>query len=167
MKRVAVFVGGVLALLAAAAETQGATMRAKPAAEQRGTRAPYAPGLGEIMSLQQMRHSKLWFAGNALNWELAAYELDELKEGFDDVLTLFPTNDGVPLAPMVKVITGREIPDLAKAIAAHDGTRFASAFDSLTAACNACHQSAKHGFIIIQQPTSLPYSNQSFAPGPH
>jgi hypothetical protein len=44
---------------------------------------PYTPGLGEIMSLQQMRHAKLWFAGQAENWELADYEIDELGEGFD------------------------------------------------------------------------------------
>jgi hypothetical protein len=46
----------------------------------------YAPGLGELMTLQQMRHTKLWLAGQAGNWELAAYELDELGEGFDDVV---------------------------------------------------------------------------------
>ena len=28
----------------------------------------YVPGLGEIMSLQQMRHAKLWLAGQAENW---------------------------------------------------------------------------------------------------
>src|SRR5215471_9296540 len=38
----------------------------------------YASGLGEIMSLQQMRHLKLWLAGAAKNWPLADYELDEL-----------------------------------------------------------------------------------------
>jgi hypothetical protein len=37
------------------------------------------------MSLQQMRHTKLWFAGNARNWDLAGYEFDELKEGFENV----------------------------------------------------------------------------------
>ena len=57
------------------------------------------------------------------------------------------------------------IPDLARTIAAHDAAKFADAFDALTAACNGCHQSAKHAFIVIQRPTSLPYSNQSFAPG--
>jgi hypothetical protein len=43
---------------------------------------PYVPGLGELMSANQMRHAKLWFAGEAGNWPLAAYDLDELKEGF-------------------------------------------------------------------------------------
>jgi hypothetical protein len=165
-----VFAGVMLAAVLAGVETQAASMRSRPSAaavQPRAARTAYAPGLGEIMSLQQMRHSKLWFAGGAPNWELAGYELDELKEGFDDVRAKFPTHDGMPLTPMVKTITAGAIPDLAKAIAARDAAKFAAAFDALTAACNACHQSVKHGFIVIQRPTSLPYSNQSFAPGSH
>src|SRR5262245_58005265 len=34
----------------------------------------YVPGLGEIMSLQQMRHAKLWLVGSRGNWDLAGYE---------------------------------------------------------------------------------------------
>jgi hypothetical protein len=137
---------------------------------QHGPAAPaatgqtYAPGLGEIMALQQMRHSKLWFAGEARNWPLAAYEIDELKEGFEDVAKLFPTHGDVPLTPMVASITRREIPELASAVKKRDRTAFVRAFDALTAACNACHQSAKHGFISIRRPADLPYTNQSFAP---
>src|SRR5262252_11185565 len=59
----------------------------------------YAPGLGELMSLQQMRHTKLWFAGQAGNWDLAAYELDELGEGFDDIVKYHPTHKDSPVAP--------------------------------------------------------------------
>src|SRR5580692_12173106 len=47
--------------------------------------SPAGPGLGEIMTLQQLRHIKLWFAGHAGNWPLADYEVGELGEGFDDV----------------------------------------------------------------------------------
>jgi hypothetical protein len=56
------------------------------------------------------------------------------------------------------------LPDLKRTIDARDGTKFAAAFDKLTAACNACHQATKHEFIVIQRPTSSPYSNQSFTP---
>src|SRR5689334_13319976 len=59
----------------------------------------YAPGLGEIMTLQQMRHTKLWLAGEAGNWDLAAYEIDELGEGFDDVIKFHPTHKESPVAP--------------------------------------------------------------------
>ncbi|MGH2563654.1 MAG: hypothetical protein ACRDE5_04015, partial [Ginsengibacter sp.] len=44
--------------------------------------AEYAPGLGEIMGGIQMHHAKLWYAGINDNWELAQYEIDELKERF-------------------------------------------------------------------------------------
>jgi hypothetical protein len=40
--------------------------------------AQYTPGLSEIMTLQQMRHTKLWLSAEAGNWSLAAYELKEL-----------------------------------------------------------------------------------------
>jgi hypothetical protein len=164
MKRNLIAAAVAAAVLACGA-TQGwsAERRHGGAAAARTAAAP-AVGLGEIMSLQQMRHLKLWFAGSGGNWDLAAYELDELKEGFDDVLKRFPTKEGVPLAPMVKTITGREMKEVETAIAARDGGKFAAAFDALTAGCNACHQSAKHGFIVIQRPTSSPYSNQSLSP---
>jgi len=35
----------------------------------------YAPRLSELMILQQIRHSKLWFAVAANNWELAEHGL--------------------------------------------------------------------------------------------
>jgi hypothetical protein len=158
-----------LAAVIAAGPTHGRSAQVRHAAAPaaRAAKSAYAPGLGEIMALQQMRHSKLWFAASAQNWELADYELDELKEGFDDVLTYAPTHEGVALTPLLKPITDIAIPALARAIAARDGAQFATAFDALTAGCNGCHQSAKHGFIAIQRPTNLPYSNQSFAPASH
>src|SRR4051812_29415329 len=72
------------ALLAAFALCLPLTATAQP-------KEPYIPGLGEIMTLQQMRHLKLWFASQAGNWSLADYELDELKEGFEDVVKYSPT----------------------------------------------------------------------------
>lgn len=124
----------------------------------------YAPGLGEIMALQQMRHSKLWFAGRAGNWKLADYEFDELKEGFDDAKTYSPTHGDVPVAQMIGSIMPQPLAALEGAIKARDAAKFTAAFDGLTAACNTCHQGADHGFIVIRRPTTLPYTNQDFAP---
>jgi hypothetical protein len=63
---------------------------------------PYEPGLGEFMTATQLRHAKLWFAGQQNNWDLAAYEIDEIKEGLEDVARLFPTFEGIPVAEMKK-----------------------------------------------------------------
>jgi hypothetical protein len=127
-------------------------------------RAPYVPGLGEIMTLTQMRHLKLWLAGAAKNWELADYELDELKEGFDDAIKYFPMLDDIPVGPMVASTVVPIVPELKSAIDARNETKFAAAFDKLTAECNSCHRAAKRGFIVIQRPATSPYANQLFAP---
>jgi hypothetical protein len=158
MKPLLAFVALALALLAPARAAEE-----HPPAAAAG-KETYASGLGEIMSLQQMRHLKLWFAGAAKNWPLADYELDELKEGFDDVVKFFPTKDDMPIAQLAGSTALPALPDVKAAIDARDDKKFAAAFDKLTAACNACHQSTKHGFIVIQRPASSPYANQSFAP---
>ena len=73
---------------------------------------PYAPGLGEFMTATQLRHAKLWFAGKMNNWDLAAYEIDEIKEGLEDAQKQFPTHDGIPVAEMIKTIIGPAIEGL-------------------------------------------------------
>ncbi len=137
-----------------------------PLAAQAQPKEPFTPGLGEIMTLQQMRHLKLWFAAQAANWALAGYELDELKEGFEDIVKYFPTKDDVPTGPMAQAVIDKEVAELAKAIDAKDRKQFVAAFDRVTASCNACHQSSKHDFIVIRRPAANPYANQSFAPVP-
>jgi hypothetical protein len=125
---------------------------------------PFTPGLGEIMTLTQMRHSKLWFAGQASNWALASYELDELHEGMDDAATFHPTHKDSPLpipALIAKIMTD-PLQQLEKAIGAHDGRAFEQAFDATTEGCNACHRATNFGFNVVTRPSANPYSNQAF-----
>jgi hypothetical protein len=127
---------------------------------------PYAPGLGELMTFQQMRHVKLWFAGEAGNWDLAAYESKELGEGFDDIVRYHPTHEDAPVAPkdaIPKMING-PMNDLDAAIAKKNVASFEQAFDGLTQACNNCHQAMNFGFNVVQRPTMNPYVNQVFTP---
>jgi uncharacterized protein (TIGR00251 family) len=131
------------------------------------TNKGYEPGLGELMSLQQMRHEKLWRAGQAGNWELAAYELDELGEGFDDVVRFHPTHKDspLPLSDIVPKIMGQPLRSARTAVEAHDPQAFASSFDAVTAACNSCHQATNFGFNVVQRPPDpMWYANQDFAP---
>ena len=148
------------ALIGVAVVIVGAACRSAPPVE------PYTPGLGEIMTLQQMRHSKLWWAGQAANWDLAAYEIKELGEGFDDIVTYHPTHEESPVAPkdaIPRMITG-PVADLRAVIEKRDAQAFEPAFDALTKACNDCHRATNFGFNVVQRPTMNPYSNQAFAP---
>lgn len=129
----------------------------------------FVPGLGELMSLQQMRHVKLWFAGEAANWELAGYEVDELGEGFDDIVKFHPTHKESPVAPKDAIphMVTQPLADVRTAINRKDAAAFARAYDALTTACNNCHQATNFGFNRVQRPTSNPYPNQVFAARSH
>ena len=124
--------------------------------------AAYRPGLGEMMLLTQARHLKLWLAGSAGNWELADYQIDELKEGLEDAGKLVPVYKGMPIEPMIAATVMSPIEDLEKAIKARNSADFAKSYASLTASCNACHQSANRPFIVIQQPRGEHFPNQDF-----
>jgi hypothetical protein len=125
----------------------------------------FVPGLGELMSLQQMRHVKLWLAGQAANWELADYEVDELGEGFDDIVKFHPTHKDSPVAPkdaIPRMVT-QPLADVRAAIGRKDAAAFSQAYDALTAACNNCHQATNFGFNRVTRPESNPYPSQVFA----
>jgi hypothetical protein len=148
----------------------GCRQTSPPAASATGPASePYAPGLGEIMTLQQMRHTKLWLAGQAGNWDLAAYELKELQEGFDDVVKFHPTHEDSPVAPkdaIPRMVT-EPLSQLVAVVQRKDATAFPAAYDTLTQKCNDCHKATNFGFNLVQRPTSNPYPNQTFVPTAH
>ena len=93
------------------------------------------------MIFTQIRHAKLWLAGNAGNWELADYEIDELKEVLENAAKHVPDYKGIPVGKMIESVALAPIEDVEKAIKAKDRARFTTAYDQLTAACNTCHKS--------------------------
>jgi hypothetical protein len=139
---------------------------ALPAAAPANAEEAYTPGLGEIMTLQQMRHTKLWLAGQAENWDLANYEIKELREGFDDVVKFHPTHEESPVAPKdaIPKIVNVPVDDLQGAIVKKDKKDFVEKYDALTKACNDCHQATNFGFNVVQRPATNPYPNQVFTP---
>jgi len=120
---------------------------------------PYVPALADIMSAAQWRHIKLWFAGRHQNWELASYELLQIRAGLEQAATLY---NGIPVDYVGATVPPIQAIDAA--IKAKDGAGFVKGFNALTAACNACHQGIGRGFVVIQVPTVSPFSDQSFAP---
>jgi len=119
----------------------------------------YMPRLGDIMNTIQSRHIKLWFAAKNRNWDLAAFELAQIKTGLSDAAGMYsgmPVNNLTTMSDPLNALAG--------AIRGKDNKTFAASFGTLTAGCNACHQTMERGFVVIQQPANSPFSNQSFAP---
>jgi mono/diheme cytochrome c family protein len=136
-----------------------------PAAEEGQAAAKsYVPGIEQFMNVIQSEHAKLWYAGNAQNWELAAYQLGEIKEIMSDVEDLYPAFKNLPLGKMLDAVITGQIAEIEKALDAKDSKAFAAGYDRLTEACNSCHQATENGFIVIQRPSGPAFPNQNFSP---
>ncbi len=120
---------------------------------------PYVPRLGDIMNAAQLRHMKLWFAGKSQNWELAAYELRQLKASLVEAASLY---QGIPVTNVTTMV--QPVQAVADAVEARNGQKFSKAYGELTAGFNACHQSIGRGFIFMRMPDTSPFSDQQFAP---
>lgn len=118
------------------------------------------PRLVEVMTLAQLQHLKLWYAGKAKNWDLAAHELKQLTNSLAEAAILYPA------IPIDNVTTMKgPLLSVADAIAAADDRKFAASMRVLSEGCNACHSSMSRGFIAIAVPTGgQPPANQIFAP---
>ena len=125
----------------------------------------YRPGLGDLMTMTvQPRHLKVGLAGQEQNWPYVRYELHELEESLERVARQWPKWREVDIAGLVIGSTKEPMAALDEAAKAGDATRFNEAYGRLTAACNACHQSASVAMIVIQAPKGSPFTNQDFRP---
>ena len=63
------------------------------------TSESYIPRLTEIMNVIQSQHMKLWLAGSARNWDLAAFELTQLTASQAEAARFY---SGIPSANIAK-----------------------------------------------------------------
>lgn len=121
------------------------------------------PGLGEIMSTIHMHHAKLYFSSMAENWELSAYQLDEIKEGLDQATELHDQFVKVKSSlKNLKQMTNTSLDEVDSAIKSKSKIKFLSGFKHLTESCNQCHSAAGLSFIVVQTPSAQMFSNQKF-----
>lgn len=130
-------------------------------------KSAYHPELGEQMLGIQIRHARLWFAGEAKNWTLAAFELQEIKEAFDAVVEQNPEHaifQPQRLADILPAMTKQPVVALRDAIDHGSKAEFEKAFDGLSAACTACHRTAGNDFLVIERPKTPLLDNLRVAP---
>lgn len=159
------FAYALMASLMLASCGSGSTSESTPSSAALLERLPanvYEPGMGDLMSALQLRHAKLWYAGRAENWELVAFELHEIDETFERVERWHPEEDGIPVGSSILAHMHVATNALERSVAQRDGAAFEGAFDLFTQGCNRCHQTMKHGFIVIRRPTAEPVGNQAW-----
>jgi len=126
---------------------------------QAGHSSGNVASLGDIMGKIQLRHIKLWYAIKSKNWDLLDYELTQVRDSLENAVILYRN---IP----VEFIVAADKPLIAlqEAVKVKEGAKLERDFADLTAACNNCHKAAQIGFILIQTPTSSPFSDQKFQP---
>jgi hypothetical protein len=142
---------------------------AKPAAAYQDQ--GFAPGFDDLMTmLVQPRHIKLYYAGSAKNWELAAAESRDLRASFGRIAQTIPKYEGDDVSLSMGNLMVPKLDALDAAIAAADSEKFAAAYKDVTAACNECHTYMEHPFLVIQNPDAASadsaHSDQDFKPSP-
>lgn len=126
-----------------------------------------APELGQQMLELQIRHNRLWWAGEAGNWNLAYYMVSELGEALRDIEA---TNGDAPelqpqkLSEVMPRIMNPAIQTVQQALAQRKKVAFRQAYDKLSAACTACHKEAGVDFLQLQRPKTPLLDNLRYAP---
>jgi hypothetical protein len=173
--------GKIAAALVAAGGLLGAAPAAPPPADAAAEiaalknelaelkKSAYHPELGEQMLGLQIRHARLWYAGAAQNWVLAAFELQEIKEAFDAVVEQNPDHaifQPQRLADILPAMTKAPVMALRDAIDHGNRAEFEKTFDGLSAACTGCHKAAGNDFLVIERPKTPLLDNLRAAPPP-
>jgi cytochrome c553 len=117
----------------------------------------YFASLADIMNLTQARHLKLWRAGHAGNWNVASFEVRQMRDTFANAAMFY---DQIPIDALLAVAKGLD--EVQRASVMKDENAFTRAFSTLTTSCNACHRAAGVGFIVIATPTSASFTDQKF-----
>jgi hypothetical protein len=117
------------------------------------TPRPAAPGrrLGDAMDEAGRRFQRAGRAVIAGRWELAAYDLHELDEIFEEDLAGSSWHGKPELSRFAKQFHGRELAELRTAVLAHDRTSFEHAAANAARACNECHRRAEEAYIEISE----------------
>jgi hypothetical protein len=135
-------------------------------ASQRMTGPNFNPGFDDLMTvLIQPRHIRLYYAGTSNNWELAAFELAELRSAFRRAAQGMPTYQGSDVNAALQTFIDPKIKAIDAAIKAGNAKQFVKDYADLTAACNACHTFLEHPFLVIKVPDAASrtaYADQDF-----
>jgi hypothetical protein len=160
---IAVIVIGIWMMKRPANATASATDSVSGATnvDQRLKRLETAPlGVGNLMLEIQLHFAKLYYAAEARNWDLAAYERNQLEECVEKVAVLRPVENDVKLEEIIGNMKKTSLITLKDAIDVKERGLFRDSYRDTMNTCNACHQATGRPFIAIVVPTNSPVANQ-------
>ncbi len=112
--------------------------------------AKHLRGFDMAMVETGYRYTELYWAGREENWGYAAYQLGKIRTAIANGIERRPRRAASARmidAPLAAVET---------AIQRRDRAQFLAGFETLTAACNACHRAEGVGFVTARPPEQRP-----------
>jgi hypothetical protein len=125
----------------------------------------FKPGLDDLMTmLVQPRHIRLYYAAQAKNWQLAAFQANELRGALARIGRTIPNYRNINVDTAVAAMFTDKLAAVNAAIKAGDPAQFTTAYKEMTAACNDCHKGLEHPFLVIKVPEDGIFPDQDFRP---
>lgn len=163
----------VLLLVPAATAQPAAEPKADPAIEKlqqaikdiRGQ----LPGQSHTMADVAYHYSNLWFAGQARNWPLAEFFLDETMSHLRWAVRVRPvrplkSGGEFHVGDMLTAIEQSSLKELKASVQAKDQPRFVTAYKQQLASCYACHVAAEKPYLRLRLPERPPETMIEFDP---
>jgi hypothetical protein len=157
--------------LALSASIMAVAQNAAPAPENAAPARPglaildFKPAMDDLMTmLVQPRHIKLYYAGQAKNWRLAAFQVNELRGALARVGRTIPNYRNINVDTAVSSIFTEKLKAVDAAIKTSDLAQFNAAYREMTGAGNDCHKGMEHAFLVIKVPETESFPDQEFRP---
>jgi hypothetical protein len=174
MKQIHIAAVGLAGVLALSASVIAIAQSPVPGPETTASQAPARPGLvildfkpamDDLMTmLVQPRHIRLYYAGQAGNWQLAAFQVRELRAALARIGRTIPNYRNISVDTAVASIFADRLAAVDAAIKAGDAAQFTAAYRDMTNACNDCHKGMEHPFLVMKVPEAGSFPDQEFRP---
>ena len=139
---------------------------AAPTPLSQETLSSISPGLSSFMLETAKRMGRAWFAGQANNWDEAAFEVREAR----GVLQAGSGRSSPARQQALRAFNDAFMTPLATAAQSGDAAQYQQAYRTAIQACNACHSAQAYGptggtlsFIRVQVPSSSIWDVYAYA----
>ncbi len=128
------------------------------------------PDQSHVMKDVAYHFSNLWFAGQARNWSLAAFYLNETRSHLRWAVRVRPVRQtGAGPLDLRTILDGIDrslLADLQKTIEGRDPAAFSKAYQDALTGCYACHQASEKPYLRPRVPDAPEGRMIDFAPAP-
>ncbi|SRR5579871_1781256 len=169
MKPIHIAVISLAGAVALCASIIAAAQNASPGPQPQAPSRPglvildFKPAMDDLMTmLVQPRHIRLYYAGQAKNWRLAAFQVNELRAALARIGRTIPNYRNINVDTAVASIFADRLAAVDAAIKAADPAQFTAAYEQMTTACNECHKGMEHPFLVIKVPEAGFFPDQEF-----